>query len=302
MMTLSIDVAGVDVAQERFDELYVLMDRLARGSTVAHATGDHAAIIEHGDEALAAFDTQFLQPSLARRADLLHRWTLGEISEGDLPRDVLTTLLRNQDRLELAPETVLREVAYFPWVGSHSTSAQLVHAMHHIFDRVAADPDERDRLTHDDRQRQRFVHESMRLHPASPVAERVAMSEVTLRSGRTLPAGERVVLAIAEANQDPAVFGDGASLFDPARSLPGGVPPWGLSFGHGTHACLGQELAGGTEPDEALDHHLLGSVALMAGAMLAAGVRPDPDDPPALDTTTTRAVWGRYPVLFTASR
>jgi hypothetical protein len=84
--------------------------------------------------------------------------------------------------------------------------------------------------------------------------------------------------------------------------LPGGVPPWGLSFGHGTHACLGQELAGGTEPDEALDHHLLGSVALMAGAMLAAGVRPDPDDPPALDTTTTRAVWGRYPVLFTASR
>ena len=31
---------------------------------------------------------------------------------------------------------MLREVAYFPWVGSHSTSGQLVHAMHHLFECV----------------------------------------------------------------------------------------------------------------------------------------------------------------------
>ena len=32
-------------------------------------------------------------------------------------------LLVNQDRLDLPPGYVLREVVYFPWVGSHSTSA-----------------------------------------------------------------------------------------------------------------------------------------------------------------------------------
>jgi len=301
MMTLSIDVAGVDVAHERFDELYGLMDQLARASTVAHATGDRAATIERGDEALDAFDEQFFQPSLTRRAELLRRWTQGEIGEDHLPRDVLITLMRNQDRLELGPETMLREVAYFPWVGSHSTSAQLVHAMHHIYERLAAHPDDRDGLTDDDQLRQRFVHESMRLHPASPVAVRIALTDVTLRSGRTIAQGERVVLGIEEANRDPAVFGDGAGLFDPARPLPEDVAPWGLSFGHGTHACLGQELAGGIAPDEALEHHLLGSVALMAGRMLAFGARPDPNDPPVLDTTTTRVVWGRYPVLFAPS-
>ena len=40
------------------------------------------------------------------------------------------------------------------------------------------------------------------------------------------------------------------------------------------------------------------SVAVMAGALLRHGARPDPDEPPTLDDTTTRVVWGRYPVRF----
>lgn len=300
MMTLSIDVAGVDVPSDRFDELYELMHDLARASTVAHATGDRAGIVERGDAALARFDETFYRPSLARRRDLVERCARREIAEDELPRDVLTTLVRNQDRLELPPETVLREVAYFPWVGSHSTSAQLVHAMHHIFEWIDAHPGDGPRIAADELLRQRFVHESMRLHPASPVAVRTATTDVTLRSGQVLSEGERVVISTEDANRDPVVFGPSAAMFDPFRQLPDGVPPWGLSFGHGAHACLGQELAGGTEPDE-LEHHLLGSVVLMAGAMLAAGARPDPDDPAALDGTTSRVAWGHYPVLFDAT-
>jgi cytochrome P450 len=56
MMTLSLDVAGIDRrhrdgpdAQAEIDRLYHLMDRLARASTVSHATGDKAAIIADGD-------------------------------------------------------------------------------------------------------------------------------------------------------------------------------------------------------------------------------------------------------------
>ncbi len=307
MMTLSIDLAGVDLPAALggagalddavFDRFYALMDRLARASTVAHAVGDKEAVKADGDAALATFDTEFFRPSRARRAALVERFGRGEVPESDLPRDVLTTLLRNQDRLDLPPEYVLREIAYFPWVGSHSTSTQLVHAMHHIFEWIAANPASRDDLVGDDVLRQRFVHESMRLHPASPVAMRVALSDVTLKSGATIAAGEQVVISIEAANRDPDVFGPDADRFNPFRDLAEGTAPWGLSFGHGTHACLGQELAGGVEPG-AVEQHLLGAVTIMAGAMLRAGARPDPDAPAVLDPKTTRVVWGTYPVRF----
>ena len=304
MMTLSLDVAGVDLPSnaDAFDRCYRLMDDLARASTVAHAVGDTRAIIDTGDDALASFHGEFFEPSLQRRQDLVDRFERGDIDEVDLPRDVLTTLLRNQDRLELDDATVLREIAYFPWVGSHSTSHQLVHAMHHIFEWMAADPSSRAELERDDEMRQRFVHESMRLHPASPVAQRIALTDVTLKSGRVLPSGAEVTIVVHDANRDPAVFPNAPERFDPYRKIADGVAPWGLSFGHGTHACLGQELASGLEPDGALDHHLLGSVALMAGVMLRSGARPDPDDPASLDVNTTRTVWARYPVCFDADR
>ena len=308
MMSLSIDVAGVDVPADQagdrpFDRLIALMSRLARASTVAHAVGDKQAIIGDGDHALDEFDHDFYASSLARRADLVARVDRGELDETALPRDVLTTLLRNQDRLDLPPATMLREVAYFPWVGSHSTSAQLVHAMHHMFEWIDDHPSAREQLADDDVLRQRFVHESMRLHPASPVALRVATVDVELKSGRRLPQGSTVVIDIESANRDPAVFGGHADRFDPSRTIADGVPPWGLSFGHGTHACLGQELAGGLEPDDLtgpqpFERHLFGSVALMAGALLRAGAWRDPADAPTQDTATTRAMWDRYPVRF----
>ena len=325
MMTLSVDVAGVDLPggagaadevgggdgsdaegagtdglghDEVFDRFHELMNRLARASTVAHAVGDTEPITTAGDEALDTFETEFFEPSKHRRLELLDRFEAGHLAEEDLPRDVLTTLLRNQDRLELPPEVVLREIAYFPWVGSHSTAAQLVHAMHHLFSWMADHPGDADALVDDDRLRQRFVHESMRLHPASPVALRRALADVTLRSGRVLPAGETVAISVEGANRDPSVFGADPDRFDPHREVADGAARWGLSFGHGPHACLGQELAGGLDQDEALEHHLHGAVVAMSGAMLRAGARPDPDDPPTLDEGTTRVMWGRYPVVF----
>lgn len=79
MMTLSLDVAGVDLPTRDdgrldpavFERFYAIMDRLARASTVAHATGDHGSIIADGDEALATFDVEFFRPSMARRAELV---------------------------------------------------------------------------------------------------------------------------------------------------------------------------------------------------------------------------------------
>ncbi len=309
MLTLSLQVAGIDrhetpgtgAGDAELDELYALMDDLARASTVAHASGDKAAIIDAGAAALAEFTERFYVPSLTRRAEAVAAVAAGHADDSVLGRDVLTTLLRNQDRLELPEDVVRREIAYFPWVGSHSTSNQLVHAMHHVFEWIADHPQDRDALIGDEVLRRRFVHESMRLHPASPVSLRHIDDEVQLRSGRVLPAGELLAIDLEAANRDPSVFGDDADRFDPHRAIPDEVAPWGLSFGHGVHACLGQELAGGIAdvPDAGDDIiNLLGSVTVMAGVLLAAGARPDPEDPATLDTSTTRRVFGRYPVLF----
>lgn len=310
MMMLSIAVAGVDRVvgdDAELDAIYDLMDRLARASTVTHAVGDKQSIIDDGDRALEEFRDRFFTASRDRRLALLARFEAGEFDEDQLPRDVLTALLRNQDRLELPPDIVLRETAYFPWVGSHSTSNQLVHAMHHLFDWIENEPASRDLLLADRIVLQKFVHESLRLHPASAVSLRHALDDIVLKSGLAIQRGALVAVDIQAANRDPLVWGDRASEFDPFRPVADGVMPWGLSFGHGVHACLGQELAGGLEcPMEATsdtpldpENHLYGSIAVMAHAILTAGARRDPSDPPTRDQSTTREVWGRYPVVFT---
>ncbi len=298
MMTLAAEIAGVDRpsgTEEEFDDLYAIMTRLSAASTVVHATGDKAAITADGLAALGEFDERFLRPSIERRRAL--------IATGDpdqLPRDVLTTLLTNQDALDLPADVVLREVAYFPWVGSHSTSNALAHALHHVFTWLEEHPEDRTRLEGDRELVQRFAHESLRLHPPSPEALRHALADVELSSGTKVPEGALVVIDVLNANRDPDVFGPTASQFDPFRALPDGVSLWGLSFGSGFHACLGQELAGGVPvglggPEGS---ELYGSIATMIKALLDHGARRDPEDPPVADAASRRPQFGRYPLLF----
>ncbi|WP_461038307.1 cytochrome P450 [Streptomyces mayteni] len=68
------------------------------------------------------------------------------------------------------------------------------------------------------------------------VAARSALEDVTL-GGRLIRAGEPVTLSLPAANRDPAVFADPDEL-DLTRAPSGHV-----AFGHGGHACLGQQLA-----------------------------------------------------------
>jgi cytochrome P450 len=304
MTWLAAGIAGVDIPadDEAFDALYDQMGRLARASTVVHAVGDKTAIKAGGDEALLQFEEQFLRPAIDRRAPLVATAELsGDASA--LPRDVLTTLLLNQDRLALPYEVIRREVAYFPWVGSHSTSNATVHAANRIFEYARDRPGLLDALTLDKFELQRFVHEALRLHPASMEMHRRALTDVTLSSGRQIPAGTKVVIEMIPANRDPTVFGTDADRFDPFRSIPDEVPRWGLTFGTGFHACLGMELAGGlpSQDDTTTDDHLFGAIVLMLGRILGHGARPDPDDPPVPDTASRRPNFARYPIVFNAA-
>ena len=314
MMTVSRRVAGIDLPDDdpsTLAEFATLMARMAVAAVVVHSTEPAAAVIADGNAALAEFEVRFFEPSMLRRRELIEAHELGVLADDDLPRDVLTVLVRNQDRLALPYEHVLREAAYYPWVAAHSTSVELVFAMDEIFRWLADHPHDRQRTT-DSTWLLSCVHESLRLHPASPESRRRAMEPLTLASGRHIAVGDGLTLAMNAANRDPAVFGADADRFVPGRRLPERVAPWGLSFGSGTHACLGAALAGGLPVDDDApgEQHLFGAIVTIAARLFAHGAAPHHSKPPVGDAHTTRPNFSSYwvtlndagPGRFTGSR
>jgi cytochrome P450 len=296
MMNLAALTAGVDRPLGTADEsrtLYHYLMRFIEGATLAHYTGDREAKRAEVADQLHRFDAEFVAPSLARRRALL---AAGE----ELPADVLSVLVANTDALPLPHDVVVREVAFYLLAGAHTSATAFTRVSHNIFTWLAAHPEDAARV-HDDRSFvQRCTHETIRLQPSSPVAMRWALDDIELRTGTRLPKGAKVVIDLLSVNRDRTVFGDDADDFDPHRTPPDGIPPYGLSFGSGMHACIGQDLAAGyvlTDGADA-DGHLFGLVPEAVQVLFDAGARPDPDEPPVLDASTTRPYFGRYPVLL----
>jgi cytochrome P450 len=305
-MNITADFAGVDrpdrSAAETAD-LRRLVGIFSEGATLVHSTRDKAEVRAEVRAALDEFGPRFLEPSIARRRALLARFAAGEIGEDDLPRDVLTVILRNGDPAEFTPEMIRREIAFYLQAGAHSTANSTIHAFHDLTAWAEAHPADAARMRDDPVFLQRCVHESLRLHPASPVSLRKAVCPVTLE-GADLAEGETVALDLYAANRLPEVFGADADRFNPHRTVPVGHQPFGLTFGVGTHSCLGRDLDGGVVPKGAVDPatHQFGTVTLFIRRLLAEGARPDPGDPPRAAQHTERQNWGHYPIVFDPER
>lgn len=80
------------------------------------------------------------------------------------------------------------------------------------------------------------VEELLRYLSVAKTFQRTALEDVEL-GGQTIKAGATVILSYATANRDPERFADPDTL--DIRRHAGGH----LAFGHGIHACLGQQLA-----------------------------------------------------------
>jgi cytochrome P450 len=305
VMNLTAMVAGLDRPGDSVaaaDALYRFAKKFSEGATLVHSTRDPEQVRAEVQAALEEFDALFLQPSIERRRALLERVAAGELTEDDLPRDVLTALLRNGDELGIDRDVLRRECAFYLQAGSHSTADAFTHAADDFFAWAHRDPQAAEKARHDPAVLQRCVYETLRLHPASPVAQRRALAPIGLRGGAEIPDGALVVLDLAAANRDPRVFDD-PDVYDPLREVPADVPRWGHAFGGGMHACIGTELAGGVpapdhpSPDQAHEQ-VLGTVTLMLDALLAAGARPDPGAAPERDPHSARDHFASYPVVF----
>lgn len=302
-MNLTATIAGIDHDPgdaDATDQLYTIVKKFSEGATIKHSTRDKDVVRAEVRDAMERFTSEVYLPSVARRQALIDRVDRGELDEQDLPRDVLTTLLRNHDRLDLPPDVLRREICFYLQAGAHSTANAFTHTVDDLLVRGETHPEDLELARHDLAFVQRCMHESLRLNPASPMAYRTPLCDVTLGDGTLLPAGADVVLDLMAANRDPQAFGPSAADYDPHREVPDGIARWGMSFGAGTHACIGAELDGGLEIDMQRDpgDQLYGTVAVMAHAFLEAGGQRDPDDPPELDPASVRRHFSRYPVVF----
>jgi len=296
MMNLAALTAGVDRPLGTPDEtrhLYTYLMLFIEGATLGHYTGDREAKAAEIGRELDRFDAEFVTPSLERRRSMMDA---GE----ELPKDVLSVLLANEDSLHLPHEVIVREVAFYLLAGAHTSATAFTRVLHYIFTWLEDHPQDADLARTDRLFVQRCTHETVRLQPSSPTAMRWALADIDLKTGTHIPKGAKVVIDLAAVNRDTSVFGDDAADFNPHRELPDRVAAYGLSFGLGMHACIGQDLAAGLLFDESstMETHMFGLVPEAVQIMFDHHVRPDPNDPPEMDPSTTRPYFGRYPVLL----
>ena len=249
MVHLSLSFAGIDRIEgtvEEADAQHRLLIQLGQAATIGQFKGDREPIFQEIREAIDEFRERFFLPSRARRLAILEEYRAGNLSEEALPRDILTILLMHDAELSMPDELMVREVAFFYLAASHTSVHTLVHATNELFNWCANENETPGEIVANPHQLQRFVLESMRLHPSSPEAWRRAEADVTLADGRLIPKGDKVVIELQTANRDVTVFGEDATKFNPVRTIQGRISPAGMSFGGGMHVCLGMNLVAGT--------------------------------------------------------
>ncbi len=297
--------AGVEYDAASLDDLHALVrlvDAFSQGAAILDAR-DPDAVRNLVRDAYEEFETRFVRPAWHRRAEAIERLRRGEITEGELPHDILTVLLlhREDPSLELDDERrVVREVATYLQGGTHTSAQTLVNSLDAIFERPDASA-LLERVAADTLFAQRVIQETLRLRPTTPKARRRAEADTEV-AGVRIPKDAQVILDFTAGNRDPDVFGSTANDFDPDRALPPTVPRWGLSFGAGPHQCPGRAVGAGFPVPGDLrvdDDHVFGLVALELQAVARRGVRPDPERAPERDLRTARFTrWLHYYVRF----
>jgi cytochrome P450 len=117
--------------------------------------------------------------------------------------------------------------------GVDTTEGMIVNALLHLL----GDPAAAAAVTADRSLAGGAIDESLRLEPAAAVVDRYATAAVPL-GGAAVRAGDLVIVSLAGANRDPAVF-PAPDRFDLRR----GNARQNLAFALGPHFCVGAQLA-----------------------------------------------------------
>ncbi len=200
--------------------------RIAADLTIALEGITNAVALDRADRAMVELGEYFLAQVERRRPepadDLVS--ALGRPPGGEQPL--------NQD--ELVANLMLLLTAGFETTSfllGHSLLLALQHAG--FARRLRAEAEFADR----------YVTETLRFEAPVQATSRWAAAELSLL-GTVVPAGTKLVLILGAGNRDPGRFDD-PDRFDPDRFDPerAGQQPQPLSFGAGSHFCLGAPLS-----------------------------------------------------------
>ena len=295
---ISAVTTGIDDVDtpERTDEFRTYIEQLGTGATVEWSTEDHSEVISRILKIREGFVQEFYGPSVERRKKLIEQFRNGDLSEDELPRDLLTLMYLHWNE-EWDEELPLREATLYLVASSQTTTHAVPHMMIHLHEWFEEHPEDFEKRFDRDFLKQ-AGHEAIRLHLPSPALLRIALEDVTLSNGTTIKKDERVACLFTPANRDKTVFGDNARSFNPYRETPN-VKPWGFAFGGGEHTCIGRTLVTGlsarTDNDEGTD----GTLVNIAAALYKAGIEIDPLDLPTYTELSHHDAYGRFPILLT---
>ena len=136
------------------------------------------------------------------------------------------------DGQPLPPESIVHEVGLFIAGGAETTRTAISHGLRVFVDH----PDQWNAMAHDPSLVPGAVEEVLRWVTPLNNFFRTALVDDEV-GGQPIAAGDRVVMLYPSANRDESVFSD-PFRFDITRS-----PNPHLSFGFGTHLCVGANLA-----------------------------------------------------------
>jgi cytochrome P450 len=278
LVQIAATVIGLDDCErpERMTTLLAYADALGAAADVKWSHRDHRQVVREGLVARDGFVRDFYGPSRARRRDLVARERERRLDR--LPNDLITMMLVDSS-VEWDEELCVREAIVYLTAGIRTTA----HAITRTFEEL-----ERWSTRHpedDGRTETEFLrnacNETLRLHPPSPAIVREAAIDLTLRSGRSFVAGDRVAIDLCQANRDPRVFGGDADAFNPNRTTVGRAPLYGLSFGAGPHVCIGKPLVTSTKAISSGERgEIQRTVVRVLRRLLSHGIRSDPERAP----------------------
>jgi cytochrome P450 len=161
---------------------------------------------------------------------------------------------------DLAPDEVVSNAAVIMFGGIETTEGMIANAVLHLL----SHPDQLALVRAEPELIAGAVEESLRLEPSAAVVDRYATRDTAL-GGVPIRAGDFVVVSLAGANRDPAVFPD-PDRFDVRRP----EARLQVAFAHGPHVCPGMHLA-----------RLEARAAIAALLAARPDVRLDPEHPAA---------------------
>lgn len=146
--------------------------------------------------------------------------------------DLLSALLDLTDADAPSEDDLLSFCNLMIVAGNETTTKLLGNALYWLW----ANPEQRERVQKDPMLIPGWVEETLRYDNSTQALMRVTREDVEVRGVR-IPAGQRVLLLVGSGNRDPEVFPD-PDTYDVLRDT-----SEMLSFGRGTHFCMGAALA-----------------------------------------------------------